>query len=1558
LVGLLLGRLLIDYLLRLDRQPRLLLLIAAVCGVGYVIFHWIFVPWRSNLGVGAVAGKLESSFPQFDDRLRSTVNFTNGQIPGSSAMQQRVMDETTELAKKVNFERAIARKPVYLSIAGAVASIMLLGGLAAWGAEAGVLGIALNRLALGNHPWPKSVEIAMLGDAPKRVAAGQRVPIVLKLIKGDRDSRAVTIRYRYDNGPWQTEQMNRSDIGQYTAMLDARLEQGKQNANLDIKLEAGDDEKELSTIAVVPRLEVAHVEAQITPPPYVQSPTISSVNMVERTPTAAVGSQVAIKIDFNKQLDPKTPVEFKPVTAGAQVPAITWDRSLPGSAVARFQAEKSMRFNIRATDSDGFQNSAGEEYELAVREDQPPTVQIEEPKRSEERTAVAAFDIRAVAEDDYGIVGAQLVVHRINDGGKNNTAKNEWTIDLVKDGTPLASNSTISWELSDSTPEHKRYRLLYNWQLEQLESAALKAGDVLEYYVQVKDNFDLNGKQHDWVPSGKLRLTIISQEQLLASIQGALEQIQQMINAQRLAERRQQTETDTLREGMQRRDKFDEADKTQISRLANDQSGTASQTMQVAEKLQQLVQRMNENKSTQNDMRQTAQDVQKLLQQTADGAMRQASTELSTAKDQPLTPGSNQQPQPQNTRQNQTDQPQKNAADPNNDQQQKGEQQKSNNQQQDANQQNGQQQNGQQPNAQQRPGDNQPNSAQPNRDGQQEKNQQSQNGEQKQSDKQNQPGQQNQEGKQNQDGKQNQAGQQKQNGQQQSGQQQAQSGQQNQSGQQQSGQQQTGEKQQQTAQQQEKNNQQPNAKQNPQTQRRTVALAKASQNQQTASEQLQQAMDKLGQMGGLQEAIDKMQELRDKQEKVEKQFRDANKENIGKKNTELKPEDQQQNKKMAEEQRKEAQELDQALTNMEKKAEQMNRADPQASQAMKQAAQSGRQQQIQSKQQQAAENMEQNQQAQAQQNQKQAELGIDVILNRLKEAERRRLEELAKQLSTMQQLINELITRQAGHNVDNLLLQGGAKRIEQVESSERDDLLDYANRDPKNLGDAPPLGQLTASQEQTERNARDVGKQAEALPDPAPAAKITQAAGHMERAIVHLRNNKPVDAYEPPQVEALRALVEAKKQIDETLKKANDELEKQDSETLKQMYVNLLANQKKIGTDIVAIDKTPKENGDLPRDIAIKLGQLPGDQGKLIEDANKIGEKLKQLDSIVYDWANKDIVKSMGDVKEQLAKPQTGQPTQVAEAHVEEQLQAMVDSLVQKIKKREFNARNNQQQAQGQPGQSGQQKPKLPTEAELRLLKRNQEIINKGTEVADAADAKEKDKPVVLDLGTRQGSLRNLLDQLVQKASEGKQKLGPEPDNRDQLPEEASKEQIEDDELTRGLLSDNPDDDSPTKKIKLTGDRMGRSRQRLALNDDPGKVTQEIQKKIVIDIDDLISAAQAQQARMQQSRRPGQRRQPGQQRQPNPGQQQIAQGQQNRMDKGGQNPAQQSRQPGEGEITTDTSADIKQKIQEWGKLTPRDRQAVEETAHEQAIGKYKTLVDDYYRNLAEQASKK
>ena len=813
-------------------------------GLLYVLWHWLATPVMSKLDIGDVAGRLEHTFPQFDDRLRSTVNFSRGEIPGSRVMQDRVVSEAHSLAQQLNLHRVILRRPVYYSVLASLGSVALLALLVSWGGHNGWLKIAANRLLLGNDQWPKSVEIAVDGQIPQRVAVGQRIPVKIHLARGDKDSRKAIIYYRYDEGAWQEEIMTRKD-GSYAAMIDARLEEGHKNARLDVRVKAGDDDQLLRQIAVVPRLQIQRVDAQLTPPPYVQPTITSSVSLTERPAVTAYGSTVAIQFHFNKPLQEGTPVELRPIKDGQKLPVFAWNRATPGLAVATFQADGSFRFSVKAIDSDGFQNPGGcEEYELMVKEDQPPTVQIEEPKRSEERTPNAGFDVKAVAEDDYGIVGAQLVVDRVSGGEKsadaaraaNPAGQNHWMVELVKDSIVAPENT--SWEPADSSPERKRYRLGYHWELASLKDANLKPGDVLEFYIQVKDNFRLNGKEHDWVPSGKLRITIVSLDQFLANKQAEAEMIQGQIKAEQLGQLRSEgVETDNLKQGLDRNKKFDEADKTQTNRLANDQASTQSQTMQLADRLQQMGREMTENKAPEAGLKQTAAEVEKELRNAADAPMRDAKKNLDAAKDAPPDPKAK------------PDQQARDAAE------------------------------------------------------------------------------------------------------------------------------------------------------------RSVAMSKASESQQAAADELKKAMDKLGEMDGLAGAIEAMQKALDDQKALEKKFQEENKNNIGKNPDELSKEDKEKAQKAADEQAAQAKQLEQNLDKMAQKADKMSKADPSAAEAMKQAAQMGKSQGLPSKQQQAAQDMQQNQQAQAQQNQRQVELGIDQILNTLKEAERKRLEELARQLQQMQQLI-------------------------------------------------------------------------------------------------------------------------------------------------------------------------------------------------------------------------------------------------------------------------------------------------------------------------------------------------------------------------------------------------------------------------------------------------------------------------------------------------------------------------------------------------------------------------
>jgi len=239
------------------------------------------------------------------------------------------------------------------------------------------------------------------------------------------------------------------------------------------------------------------------------------------------------------------------------------------------------------------------------------------------------------------------------------------------------------------------------------------------------------------------------------------------------------------------------------------------------------------------------------------------------------------------------------------------------------------------------------------------------------------------------------------------------------------------------------------------------------------------------------------------------------------------------------------------------------------------------------------------------------------------------------------------------------------------------------------------------------------------------------------------------------------------------------------------------------------------------------------------------------------------------------------------------------------------------------------------------------------------ATAAEKNQAAVKGMGERQGQLRSVLNELLEKSSKGELSLGPEPDVRDQLPDEAGDEAIDNQELDQDLLGGAADADAQQKKVSQVGDRMARSRQRLAVNLDPGKLTQSIQKRIMDDMDILIEQARKQQA---QTRNSDQQQQPGEaqaKQQPKAGEEQAQannQGQQQQAD--AKNAAEQSNAGGGLGQTQKAGAEINESLREWGALSPRQRDAIIEGSGETVIEAYKKLVDDYYKSLATKATEK
>ncbi len=1345
-----------DWALNLPAVPRFIVILAVLGWVAYAIWHWVIKPALARLTLSDVAGRLEHAFPQFDDRLRSTVDFSDEHVPGSEAMKDRVITEATQMAEQLDLESAIIKRPVYLSAAAALASLVIA--IALWlSVGAGFRGIISSRLLNPFHalPWPKSVQIDLVGDLPKRVPVGNRVDVKMRLAKGDKPSMKALVFYQYGDGPVQKEYMSRGTDGTYAASLDARIESGADQNQFKIWMKSGDDEKQLAPIVVVPRLAITGVDAVITPPKYAGAAP-STVDLRTGPAVMVYGAQLELNVHFNKPLAQHAQVSIESLLPEMKTPQVNWASANLSTAVGRWTAKDSLRFHVKATDTDGFQNNGLEEYELIVKPDQNPIVQIENPRKNEERTPDALIPLQAVAEDDYGVQSVKLEVERLKD-------KKHWEVDLVADSKPV---NGASWSRIDSAGERQRYRINYPWELKQLANSDLKAGDVLEYFLVVQDNFELEGSRHAPVPSGRLKINIISQEDFANRIADELRTVAQAVGQIRNNELRTRAETAGLKQETEPKKEFDSGDRAVAERLSNQQSTGASQAKQVASKLDEIGKRMEENRSPNTDLKQTASDVKDILNQTAENPMKDAVGQINQARD--------------------------------------------------------------------------------------------------------------------------------------------------------------------TKQQEARNDN----------------LDKAVQNQDTANDQLQKALDRMGNVGSLSQTIERIKAILAEQMKISKETSEIGKNNIGKTPEQMNAEERKKLEGNASEQQKLSEKTDKALEEIKKLGDSMAKTDPATSDAMKQAAQTGQQQQVSSNQSKAAQSARQNQQSQAQSSQKQAELGLQMILNDLREAERRKLEELARKLEEMQQQIARLIRRQAGHNLDNLALQG-PDVLNKLESKTRDDLLTKSERSKDAMPAPPELGQLSAAQEQTERNTRDIAKSAEDLPNGAePAEQLTKAAGKMERAVVSLREKKLPEAYDPPQVEALAALDAAKKIIDEQKANVDKQLADRQKEAIRLVYIQIKQDQEKLNVDTTRIDKSPKgPDGQINRVDAIRLGQLPGEQGKLSDKTNELEERLSALGSVVYVWANKDIVSSMNLVKTDLGKPTTGVPTQAEETRIVDQLDAMIKSLTVKPSEKKFDQRG---------GGGGQCKPGLPSEAELRLLKELQAAINKSTKTIDAQP--DKDKPKLLALGQRQGELRGLLGNIFEKASGGQFKLGPEPDNRDQLPEEAGAEKVADQELEKELLTDDQATEKAGKDIALVGDRMARSRQRLAINNDPGKTTQLIQDKIQENMDELIEMARQQQAKTTPGNQ--KQKQTQKQNQPKPGEPNPTNQQANGKKQGQSKPnhnsqaANQSTAPPGADTTADLSQDIEEKMKEWGGITKRQRDAVIENSGETVVEKYKKLVYDYYQTLA------
>lgn len=610
-----------DYLLNLPAGPRLVMLCAAVGVWTWLLGRFVLAPLTSRLTLDDVAQHLEQVFPQFEDRLRSAVNFLGAAAPDRDELKNQVVAQTVQLAGQVDLRRALTGRPVLYSCAGAGGAVALLL-LVALLVPRVYRDTALLRIFSPLHApgWPRRTNIALAGPWPDRLPAGQSVNVRVKLVKGDSPSAAARVHYQLDDAPLRDVAMARATDGTLTAALETGAAADRQPRVLRAWVESGDDRLLLPPVIIVPQLVIQQAQALIVPPPYAPQQPIH-VDLATTTPVLTAGSSMQLSLSFNRPLDVDRPLRLLSVESSVP-PPFDWTYAAPAQAVGSARIDQSLRFGVEAHDIDGFTNPAPQQFQWMVRADQPPLVHIESPRADQSNTPEAQITLQAAAGDDFGIADLKLIVLRLND-------QRRWEIDLLRDAQPAP---LVSWQSLAAPAGRQRYQLDWVWPLAQLTDAHLRSGDVLEYHLEARDNFALDGQRHEPVASGRLRITIVTQQELAGQFA-----VQLQMQKQRLMELKKQQEaasqqTRQLASSTADKPALDSSDQSSAQRLADRQSAIADQTRQLAGQLHRLLGQMDDNRSSAVDLAQSAAEVARLLDQTAQQLMKPAADRIDSTR--------------------------------------------------------------------------------------------------------------------------------------------------------------------------------------------------------------------------------------------------------------------------------------------------------------------------------------------------------------------------------------------------------------------------------------------------------------------------------------------------------------------------------------------------------------------------------------------------------------------------------------------------------------------------------------------------------------------------------------------------------------------------------------------------------------------------------------------------------------------------------------------------------------------------------------------------------------
>jgi hypothetical protein len=512
-LGIILGLIALDYLLRMPSTMRMVLLLAGLALLGYAIWRYLISALRFYPTLTQLALRVERALPAMSGRLASSVEFAAAGIDQSNPLAARSVRDTDSRMTGESVQSIMkptqTLRDVGIFFAVAVLAVSFVA-ISPGMAQTGAMRVLLP---YSNATWPARTGVASLMDevlADRAVhPLGQSLALRAKVTRGDNAQRVdATYRLTVDGAPQPWRQVVLTQQGQ--SPIHERLVDTNAEA-IEVWFSTADDRTSVQRIDIVPPPAVVRAVLTTTPPAYAEGyasvmerqlgPGTDSRARTERP--SLIGSHVELVLKFNKPMPPLDSQHDIETMLG-------WESDQPLNVVVnddrtqwtmRWELMQSRTLSMQLRDEHGLPSADAVSYQIDAVADHPPSVTITEPQADMAVLATATVPLTAEAQDDVALATLDIAA-RVQRG------------DTVSD---------VRWiEAKDVFAATARLAT----QLE-LSSLDLAEGDVVLVQATAQDVYELDGAQHEPVLSPIRRLRIISEVDLATQLRRQLGVVRQ-----------------------------------------------------------------------------------------------------------------------------------------------------------------------------------------------------------------------------------------------------------------------------------------------------------------------------------------------------------------------------------------------------------------------------------------------------------------------------------------------------------------------------------------------------------------------------------------------------------------------------------------------------------------------------------------------------------------------------------------------------------------------------------------------------------------------------------------------------------------------------------------------------------------------------------------------------------------------------------------------------------------------------------------------------------------------